>query len=379
MKGPSLEQLRARPLDRELLLVHADWLQSCGDPRGELIAVQDAAECAGDLDEFERARVRASELIETHAELLPIAPAELASGARHAWGVWQRGYLRRLELLIDRPSPEHEGARSGLAGWVGALRSMLAHPSCALLEHLLLRFDLRGEPLDETEFALELARRVLNPSDSGPKPQLDLWSLRAPRSGARERLREQLGVHDPHWFSVDITRVPPPASAPVLGLQRALGLLAGDRSVDLIWLDDRGRHLALLGGVPSGGGELVALFETWCQVRRVAEAGIAFADEPVPMRTLARVLEWLAGRWHAELDGRPTLAPVRTWTRSPEPVSLAQGLARLDAAEPELARGLGLLVGMQWSIGRDLDRRPGSWATLIGRSAHELVLLAIGR
>lgn len=103
MSPPSLAQLRARPRDRDLRLVYADWLQGRGDPHGELIAIQDVeASCTSEAI-FVDARARA--LIETHASVRPAAPADVDGRPRGVWACWDRGFVRRLELLVDRPSP----------------------------------------------------------------------------------------------------------------------------------------------------------------------------------------------------------------------------------------------------------------------------------
>ena len=136
-------------------------------------AKPDGGSAAETFEERELVDARIAALMEDHPELVPPTPPELISGPRHAWGCWSGGYLSTLEVLIDRSSPElHPDVRSGFSGWVRALRELLSHPACALLEQLLLRFDLRGEPLDETTFASQLARSVLADDPSGASPRL---------------------------------------------------------------------------------------------------------------------------------------------------------------------------------------------------------------
>ena len=93
-----LEQLRAAPLDRALHLVLADELQARGDPHGELITVQDAAEHASDPDTFAALRDRARKLYETHPSLRLRPDDEYPL---LLWTSWERGFVRRLEFILD--------------------------------------------------------------------------------------------------------------------------------------------------------------------------------------------------------------------------------------------------------------------------------------
>jgi uncharacterized protein (TIGR02996 family) len=203
---PSLDDLRARPRDREQLLVYADWLQAHGDPRGELIAVQDLEATTTNHAQFEQARIRARTLVEGAGQLRPPLPE---SGV---WAVWERGFVRRLELSVDAPS---------------SIAAIMAHPSLALVEHLLVRVEVPGEQFDETgltsspatqaEIALDIVIRGLARwrATPGPRPptRLDLWTPCVPRGDARERLVNALPELRPFWFATDITVIPPPRAS----------------------------------------------------------------------------------------------------------------------------------------------------------------------
>ena len=84
--------------DEDDYLVFGDWLQSVGDPRGELIAVQHALETA--VNE-ERARLidHENKLLATH-KFVP----ERVDGSLH----WRRGFVRRVvsrqTKFVDHPS-----------------------------------------------------------------------------------------------------------------------------------------------------------------------------------------------------------------------------------------------------------------------------------
>jgi uncharacterized protein (TIGR02996 family) len=113
--------------DDELALVFGDWLQSVGDPRGELIAVQFALETA--------IGARKEELLAREKTLLVHNP-QLAFA--HAMS-WHRGFVRRL--IIHEPSQ---------------LRDALAHPSLQQLAELRVVY-----PATAAELELPRTLRVL--------------------------------------------------------------------------------------------------------------------------------------------------------------------------------------------------------------------------
>jgi uncharacterized protein (TIGR02996 family) len=106
-----LGQLETAPDDRGLYGVLADHLQQRGDPRGELIAL----DLLGSLEETALARRR-----QLAAGLAP--PLDRGISYRPRWGI---GFLRTLELSTLPTTNQ--------------LRTLLAHPSCRLLEALVIR------------------------------------------------------------------------------------------------------------------------------------------------------------------------------------------------------------------------------------------------
>ena len=375
----TLEQLKDAPHDRELALVYADWLQGQGHPRGELIAVQDAAQRCASLEELEAARARAIELVATSEELRPTSFDELGEAElRPVWAQWQRGFIRRLELLIT----------DSVGRWPARIRELLDHPSLALLENLLIRVDARGEPLDEVQAAFQIARSALasRARPPGPRPalQLDLWTGRTPGFERRQQLAGALPSLTPFWFGLDITVIPPPAgSAPLLVRDRLqqLSPSADDRPFDLVWLDDR--------------GQFFGMFEAWVgvhrhdlqglpQLRRMAEQRSSpnpvAEDHPVERR-IARLFDGFASRWDRLVGPDPVLAPRRPWPQGrPQPVALVEGLRRLGhswrADVPgALVATLAPLRTMQWFV-VEHARGDRGWSSLIGLGPGQVLELS---
>lgn len=356
--SPTLDELRARPDDRELLLVYADWLASQGHPRGELIVLQDAEQRCASADEFERARARAIELIEGEAELLPdvsMLPQQ------RAWAVWRGGFVRRLELLIDRPAPQ-PGA--GLRGWSELLAGMLAHPSMALLDELLIRVDLRGEPIDETEAALAIVGDGVAGwrGESGPALLLALWTYRYPRSEQRDRLQSTLPGVRKLWYSTDITRIVPPSDSPIVALEQAIG-----DQLEIVWFDARGNFREqFIGTEPSLTVHVRHMAE------RRLEPMLARAD-PLPRRRIANFLDQLAARFDAP-DGARLLAPRRWADPRPESIELALARRRLGY-DRTIASVLTRFADVEWWwIEQRCDGR--AWTGLCGLGSDQLLVLA---
>jgi hypothetical protein len=128
-----LAELEVAPGDRGLLAVLGDHLQQLGDERGELIVLDLAASAEPD------ALVRRREL---SARLSP-----KFSAARLSWGI---GFLRRVELT-STPSSLVE------------LAEPFAHPSCRLLESLLIGTGHRL-PIEVDGALLPRSLRTLNVS-----------------------------------------------------------------------------------------------------------------------------------------------------------------------------------------------------------------------
>ncbi|MFP2906112.1 WGR domain-containing protein [Pyxidicoccus sp. 3LFB2] len=122
--------LRA-PDEAEGYLVYGDWLQSVGDPRGELIAVQHALPQAKGA----RAKVlmeREVALLQQHRDTLLGAP--LSSMCRSLWLTvqWHLGFIRSARLGVSSygDDPEFQFDET--------LAMLLAHPSARFLQELTL-------------------------------------------------------------------------------------------------------------------------------------------------------------------------------------------------------------------------------------------------
>jgi uncharacterized protein (TIGR02996 family) len=373
----ALDDLRARPRDREQLLVYADWLQARGDPRGELIAVQDLEATTSNQAEFEQARARARTLVEEVEQLCPPLPE---SGV---WAVWERGFVRRLELSGD-----------GSGGWDEWIAAIMDHPSLALVEHLLIRLDVPGEQFDETgmtsspgthaEIALDIVIRGLARwrATPGLRPltRLDLWTPRVPRGDARERLVNALPELHPFWFATDITVIPPPRDAPTYGLEYFLRWANSNSShplsFDLLWFDARGHFFVRVESHATSVDAIEHESGWQVHVRRLAERRaqpILDSADPLVSRRLAQLFDHLAARFDSH-GFAPRLAPAVA------AVTLDDGLAHLEREASELVtladlalRRFGEDVSWYWIA---LPCRDGQWAGLIGLSPEQVVVLA---
>ncbi|MDB4959382.1 MAG: hypothetical protein JWO36_6951, partial [Myxococcales bacterium] len=107
------EPIRNDPYDPEAYLVYADWLQAQGDPRGELIALEVAAEKDRTLT------AAANEFFDRHADrfLGPLAEHQSAF-------TWRFGFIHRVRLTSNR-AKVYELVR--------------AHPSGRFLAELFVR------------------------------------------------------------------------------------------------------------------------------------------------------------------------------------------------------------------------------------------------
>jgi uncharacterized protein (TIGR02996 family) len=96
----------ANPDDREVWLVYADWLQSQGDPRGEIIAIDIAYERASGAERArlkrESARLYIAHKAYISAGLEPLKSTLIIPNA-HAER-WRRGFLEAL-ATYDSPAP----------------------------------------------------------------------------------------------------------------------------------------------------------------------------------------------------------------------------------------------------------------------------------
>lgn len=117
------------PADHAAYLVYADWLQSQGDPRGELIKLQHE----GKADE-------AQSLLEEHEEafLGPLVNYETSfDGFEEKAFDWSRGFIKKATLSYDNSTADDVEVDDGVEiALETALETLLTHPSGALLEEL---------------------------------------------------------------------------------------------------------------------------------------------------------------------------------------------------------------------------------------------------
>jgi uncharacterized protein (TIGR02996 family) len=129
-RNPDLEaKLVADPRNIDNFLVYADYLQSKGDPRGELIALQHAGKAA-----------EAEAHLEEHAEAL-FGPLEsyrkTLDGEEKKAFEWCNGFIRSARLGYDSNCSD-DAELSLQAG----LEALLTHPSGILLEELVVPINM---------------------------------------------------------------------------------------------------------------------------------------------------------------------------------------------------------------------------------------------
>ena len=380
----SLAELRAHPRDRARLHVHADWLQARGEPHGELIAVQDAAACATSVAAFGEAHARARALLEAHPQLCPPAPGDRDQAPRKQWLCWDRGFVRRLELLVDEASPgrDRDEFTDGPSGWSELLAALLDHPALALVESILIRVELveaSFTPAFEQRLAVDIATRGLERwhAEAGPRPdlQLALWTSQAPSYETHAHLSAALPKLRPMWYAPSLTIVPPPANSPASELDIALApsmvAPAGWRHIDLVWFDVRGQFVA----------RVESDRDVWrTHVRGLAERrsppDLASGD-PLALRRIGGVLAELAARYRPSANGLVS-APLA----SVEPVSLSEGLVPLASvlSEQDLFRAEPALYAFeaQGTAWYRVEWTPdeSSWTALVGLGPEMFLMLA---
>ncbi len=136
--NPELEaSIDEAPDDAERYWIYGDWLESQGDPRGQVIAAARTS----------RKRERA--LLEKYgAQLLgPLARIKGAPGAAPLR--WRYGFIERARLR----------RRSATPSLAEQIELLLAHPSARFLRHLSLRTPDHGDDTPGYRQVLELAAR----------------------------------------------------------------------------------------------------------------------------------------------------------------------------------------------------------------------------
>ncbi|HEU0030177.1 MAG TPA: TIGR02996 domain-containing protein [Kofleriaceae bacterium] len=139
------------PNDPSTYSVLADWLQSRGDPRGELIALA----IAGKDDAVQA-------LLEEHSEqfLGPLADhTETYDGSERPAFEWKHGFIRAARLSHDHNADELD-VDGGLAR---VLEQLLDHPSGRFVQELAFGFN--GDPNDDNlESLIATLARTPRPS-----------------------------------------------------------------------------------------------------------------------------------------------------------------------------------------------------------------------
>jgi uncharacterized protein (TIGR02996 family) len=123
-----LDLIRSRPDDLSLRRVHADWLQSAGDPRGELISLQAAARDAVNDYQKRKFTKEAKALLDRHADSL-LGPAQQSELFTVEW------FCGYFDVLANRFQRRVANGRKVAAQFA----KLLDHPSGVLLKKLQLR------------------------------------------------------------------------------------------------------------------------------------------------------------------------------------------------------------------------------------------------
>ena len=119
-------EIRAARDEADPHLVYADWLQSKGDPRGELIVAHHQLALAHD---DKRRQLAASRLLAEHADYFVPAPLAAMLERGTAEVAWHLGYFDRVRLA-------RRSSRTGEL--LPVLASLLAHPSGRFVRALVL-------------------------------------------------------------------------------------------------------------------------------------------------------------------------------------------------------------------------------------------------
>ena len=177
-------RLIENPSDDEARMVYADYLQSAGDPRGELIVMQDQEQ----LEEVDA-------YLDKHAERLlgPLVRYKtLFDGSQEAAFFWHLGFIRDAKLGYDSNRAGDVGVADGpeIALETG-LAALIKHPSGMLLDDLTVTINM----LDDGSYfdPIEGDRRAWN-SDAAV---VAARRIRVRRRSRRERRLRVRDVVDP--------------------------------------------------------------------------------------------------------------------------------------------------------------------------------------
>ena len=118
------------PDDQATLMVYSDWLQSRGDPRGDLIALHGAQDGERDPMRIAALQKAEKELFSRHGPRL--APVQLHGQVEHR-ATWRHGFIRTLFLRLE-----------GNLSDADLLRQVLSHPALWCLTELQLDLAATG-------------------------------------------------------------------------------------------------------------------------------------------------------------------------------------------------------------------------------------------
>jgi uncharacterized protein (TIGR02996 family) len=119
--------------DVDLYLVYADELQRAGDPRGELIVMQNRIQAVDDSKKRHALQRTCDDWIARHDLLGPLRAFGRSVFERHAEVTWRFGFIRCLEIGWG---PKATGETPATAR--DTLAAILQHPSSAFLTYLVL-------------------------------------------------------------------------------------------------------------------------------------------------------------------------------------------------------------------------------------------------
>ncbi|MCA9663969.1 MAG: DUF3553 domain-containing protein [Myxococcales bacterium] len=348
----------AKGEDEQARLVFADWLQSVGDPRGELIAAQTQKEQADDPKARAAAEKHERELMRDNSE--QFVPKPFPGRA-----IWQRGFIERLEI----------DSRSDVIKDV--LASLFTHPSLLLLRELSVRLEaldrlLVGANLPEMPDTLHVLELGVSkpPQHYEERVTQQLGRVSAlVKSAANLRRLWLEGVADiealshPTLAELELVVVDPSAEeacepgAPALSLLSRLAKLSREALPSLVSL---AIHVEKDLQAVCGALATSAIFGGLRRLRLQGELTIAAGEALVSARAGLDKLETLdVSECRVEYQARAPLASIcEQLLAPPDPVAAAIGP---DEEEPSKAPQGDWLVRNtrkpEWGVGRVIDER----------------------
>lgn len=246
----------ADPDDAAARLVLADALQSAGDPRGELIALQEA-EANGTAPSAVRKRIRA--LLDAHID----AWTGPIPGVRRASRVFRRGLLTQLEirgadaLAATAEEPVLRGIRRiAIDGWGGEAAAPVLHRMAKLDELVVHTWSLEKLAAEHVFRGVRIVGIAADelPVSAFPDAQWLLASWAAEHGSPPDEVERRVRAAHAAGLGVALVGV---RDAHVPDLVRRLAGLPGRTVLELgandVVLDRRGWRITLDGPVPVVG------------------------------------------------------------------------------------------------------------------------------